>query len=171
MPEANPTPDQEWNHFTKALAECLGDLDGREYLIISSRAVNHYVQFAVDRDGSIRAEAAANQYIWELQGLLTVEDYQTMERLGWSRPTNYPPELKDPRNVPGGSPNFFIDVEAPVDYQKVATLAVTTLRTVYGIGRPAELNYKAFGQNRVSVRFPTLGLERVRSRRGPHRAA
>ena len=124
---------------------------------------------AVDRDGSIRAESAANQYIWELQGLLTVEDYQAMGRLGWRRPTNYPPELKDPRNVPGGSPNFFVDVEAPIDYSKVATLAVATLRTVYRIEWPAELSYKAFGQNRTSVRFPTLGLERVRSRRGPHR--
>lgn len=169
MPEANLTPDHEWNRLCEALAACLGDLDGREFLIVSSRSINHYVQFAVNRDRSIRAEAAANQYIWELQGLLTVEDYQTMDRLGWRRPTNYPPQLNDPRNVPGGSPNFFIDVEAPVDYLELATLAVTTLRTVYGIGRPAELNYKAFAHNRTSVRFPTLGLERVRSRRGPRR--
>ena len=68
MPEDNPTLDQEWNRLTKALAECLSDLDAREYLIISSRAVNHYVQFAGDRDGS---------------------------------------------------PNFFLDFEAPVDYQNV----------------------------------------------------
>ncbi len=61
MPEDNPTLDQEWNRLTKALASCLGDLDAREYLIISSRAINHYVQFAMDRDGSIRAEAAGTQ--------------------------------------------------------------------------------------------------------------
>jgi hypothetical protein len=54
---------KDWRDFTKNLAACLGELAEDEYLIISRKRANQYVQFAGQGAYGIHAEAACNEYI------------------------------------------------------------------------------------------------------------
>ena len=60
------------------------------------------------------------------------------------------------------SPNFFIDVGAPVNATVLGQLAVTTLRHVYAIAHPGMLQYFAFGDGGTAIKFPTLALKNER---------
>jgi hypothetical protein len=64
-PEAEPmkeqaSADQEGERFTGDLAICLADLSEDEFLILSSKRKNYFVQFAAQRQFGMRIEAASN---------------------------------------------------------------------------------------------------------------
>jgi hypothetical protein len=61
---------------------------------------------------------------------------------------------------PDGSSNYFLDLARPVPYDLLAGLAVITFKEVFGVAHPGELEYNAFSTDRMSVRFPHLGLKR-----------
>ena len=159
MNRAAPT-EQEWERFAADLATCLEVLEEDEYLIISSKLANHYVQFAAQGKFGMRVEAACNTYIHPPQACLTEEDYATMKQLGWNGATMPPPELLPGSPPPDGSPNFFIDAAFPVEFDPLAALAVKTFRLVYGVVHPGLLQYKSFARGGGSIRFPTLRLKR-----------
>jgi hypothetical protein len=142
------------------LAMFLGALEEGEFLILSSRQkIYYYVQFAQLGIFGFRAEAACNSYS-SPEDALTVDDYKRMVVLGWQRATDPPFEAPEDCGTPGGSPNFFLDTSAPVDHMALATIAVDSLRSVYKIGHPEELQYKAFNCEGPSIRFLTLGIRR-----------
>lgn len=155
-----PSAEAEWVRFASDLALCLGDLDEDEFLIVSAKRANYYVQFASQGKFGLRAEAACNTYILPLDAVLTVEDYELMAQLGWNRATNHPPEESVESDPPDGSPNFFVDFPSPIDFTAVATLATASLRKVYRIGHPGDLKYEAFASNDTQIRFPTLRIKR-----------
>ena len=127
-----------------------------EYLIISRKRANQYVQFAGQGAYGIHAEAACNEYILPPQLLLDERQYARMQRLGWRRPTALPDE---PCAL--GSPNFYTQVVATeVGLREMAWRATKTFRTVYGIAHPGMLEYKAFHFEGTSIRFPTLLIKR-----------
>ncbi len=150
----------EWERFIEALAECLTDLNEDEYLIISYKRANYYVQFAGQGRFGMRVEAACNQYILPPEAWLDWDDYRAMASLGWHRATSPPPEKLQGKPDPDGSPNFFIDADYPVDSRKIAQLTVQTFRTVYRIDHPGNLEYKAFNKDGAQIRFPTLHIKR-----------
>jgi hypothetical protein len=152
--------DARWQRFGADLAACLGALERDEFLIVSHRQVNHYIQFAAQGPEGMRAEASSNTYIEPPEACLSVEDYQHMEELGWNRANNLPPELNSPDDVPGGSPNFYIDLDHPVDMSTLAELTITTFRQVYRVQSPLRLQYRAFHELGDEIRFPTLRLRR-----------
>jgi hypothetical protein len=152
--------EQEWERFEADLASCLRVLEEDEYLIISSKLANHYVQFAAQGQFGMRMEAACDTYILPPEACLTTEDYATMHKLGWNGATMPPPELLSGPPPADGSPNFFVDASFPVDCAAAAALAVKTLRLVYGIRHPGLLEYKAFARGGNSIRFPTLRIKR-----------
>ena len=150
-----PTVEQEWQRFQDDLAACLGAMEDDEYLVISAKhRQNCYVQFAQGGSFGMRAEAVGNSYA-DPEEALTTDDYDRMVFLGWMRATVTPGE-----SSPDGSPNFFIETPAPVDYGAVAELAVRSLRDIYKIGHPRRLQYKAFNRKGTSIRFPSLRIKR-----------
>ena len=151
--------EAEWTLLTAALASCLADLDRGEYLIVSHKVVNYFVQFASERRG-ICAEAVSNSFIEPLGALLSVEQYERMAELGWHRANCEPPRDHAGRSGPANCPNFYYRVRYPIDLAALAGLGVRTLREVYRVQHPLELEYKAFSDEGVQVRFPGLRLVR-----------
>jgi Flp pilus assembly protein TadD len=146
-----------WSAFRRSLREALGALEEGEYLIIASKAGDHYVQFANQADHGIRAEAVSNTFITQ-SARLSDEACQKLRKLGWSPPTYVPSErAQEPAE---GSSNFYVDAGAPVAYARLATLAVRTLRAIYHIRHPEVLAYKSFSRDGVSIRFPLLKIPR-----------
>lgn len=155
-----PTADQEWQQLTADLALCLEDLSEDEYLILSSKRQNYFVQFADQGKFGMRIEATSNTYLTPEGGELSTDDYSAMEQLGWRFPLAASGSSPDP----DGSPNFFLDLSRPVDFGFLAELAVKTLRLVYNIDHPGKLQYKSFladgGGPDIQIRFPTLRIKR-----------
>jgi len=171
--------DDEWKRLTNDLALCLAGLVEDEYLVLSYKRGNYYVQFAAQGQFGMRAEAASNAYIVPAKARLTTDDYVAMGKLSWQVPTDLPmqesgrevldltgdlPKLLTEVPVvmadPDGSPNFFVDVPCPVDFGSLSELAVRTFREVYRVRHPGQLQYKAFSRNAAQIRLPTLRLKR-----------
>jgi hypothetical protein len=148
--------DLEWERFTRDLALCLADLSEDEFLVLSSKRLDYYVQFSAQGQFGMRAEATSNSYLDPAKALLSTDDYLAMEQLGWKLPTKPPNSVPDP----DGSPNFFTGSSTPVDFASLAELAVQTLRRVYQIHHPGLLQYKSFSRTGTQTRFPTLRIKR-----------
>ena len=156
-----PTADSSWTTLAGALAICLTELEEDEFLILSYKRANYFVQFAAEGGFGMRAEASSNAFI-EPDASLIEQQYEAMAALGWQRAT----QLRSETGVsddPDGSPNFFLDVALPVNHAALAQLAVASFRTVYGLKHPGELQYSSFAVDGTSIRFPTLGLKRQQS--------
>ena len=149
--------DVEWDRLTNNLAACLADLLEDEFLVLSSKSANHFVQFAAQGQFGMRIEATSNVYVAPPAAVLSADAYSAMAKLGWKSPTGVPGS--EP-NDPDGSPNFFLDLALPVDFRRVAAMAVKTLREVYRIQHPGQLQYKCFSGSVIEIRFPTLRLKR-----------
>ena len=154
------TTAKEWKRFTADLALCLGDLDEDEFLILSHKRINYFVQFAAQGKFGMRAEAACNNFIEPIPALLTTDDYERLTELGWHKATNPPPKKGEPE-PPDGSPNFFVDAAAPVNFKALAVMTTHTFQDVYRVRHPGSLEYKAFAKDETQIRFPTLRLKRA----------
>jgi len=161
--------DKEWDRLADNLAVCLADLSEDEFLTLSSKCANYFVQFAAQGQFGMRIEATSNAYVAPPEAVLSADAYSAMAELGWKSPTGVPGS--EPRD-PDGSPNFFLDLALPVNFRRVADMAVKTLRQVYRIPHPGQLQYKSFDSSGIEIRFPNLRLKReaVQSRHSnPHR--
>ncbi len=149
------TTAQAWREFTRNLADCIDGLEEDEFLFVSYKDANYFVQFAGQGWYGVRAEASSNAFIEPPEALLTQGQYRQMAKLGWNRAT-------DPNEPVGGdgSPNFFVDVPRAHDHTALARMASRTLRRVFGIAHPGMLQYLAFHSSGASIRFPTLRLHR-----------
>lgn len=105
----------------------------------------------------MRAEAVSNPFI-TTGAPLSDTACQALLRLGWNPPTYV---LSDgAAEPPEGSCNFYLDAGTPVPHARLAALAVTTLRRIYRVRHPGELEYRAFADGHTSIRFPLLTLRR-----------
>ena len=155
--DTNPQSDEAWQRLEKSIAESLGALHEDEYLIISSKGTDYFVQFMNQGLFGIRAEAKSNSYV-EPELALTSAQIDALLHIGWNPPTELPTPTGEPA-YPEGSPNYYLDLPTSTDTTQLAKLAVRTLIDVYGIRHPTELQYKASGPDDISIRFPNLGLE------------
>jgi len=148
----------EWEDLEQRLAACLALLK-EEYLVVSARTGNRYVQFWVEPAQGLHAEAVGNGYLEEgfrLDG----GQLAALASLGWSPPASTPEAHgRDPRAA--GSPNFHRDFPSPVPWEEVARLAVRTLSEVLRVGAPGELEYKAFDRPGREVVLPGLRIARA----------
>jgi hypothetical protein len=148
----------EWEDFEQRLAACLALLK-EEYLVVSARTGNRYVQFWVEPAQGVHAEAVSNGYLEEgfrLDG----GQLAALASLGWSPPASTPEAHdRDPRAA--GSPNFHRDFPVPVPWEEVASVAVRTLSEVLRVGGPGELEYKAFDRPGREVVLPALRIARA----------
>jgi hypothetical protein len=154
-----PQADEAWSRFTGQLHLAIGALEEDEYLIVSIKRSNRYVQFAGQGSFGMRVEATSNFYLPERESLGDAQ-HVSLLGMGWCAPTNLPDQLEPGRHRPDGSPNYFLDVAAPVPFEALAMLAVDTLTGVYGASHPLELEYTAFAEGGTSIRFAALGIRR-----------
>jgi len=148
---------EAWVGFGWQLIQVLGALEEDEYLIINVKGSNRFVQFAGQGAHGMRVEAVSNFYLPE-DGQLDEMQHELLLKLGWNTPCNLPDEFG---HEPVGSPNYFLDLPRPLNLERIASLAVTTLLGPLDASHPLELEYRAFAESGESIRFPTLGLRRA----------
>jgi hypothetical protein len=156
------TPNQKrlydaWTDFGLRLMQVLGALDEDEYLIISLKGSNRFVQFAGQGGHGMRVETVSNFYLPENQQFGEAEHGELL-KLGWNAPCNLPDQFG---HEPVGSPNYFLDLPQPVDVRQVAALAVSTLLGPLDADTPLALEYRSFAESGQGIRWPTLKLRRA----------
>ncbi len=107
-----------WGPFAGKLASVLEQLREDQFLIISTKRSNRYVQFAGQGAFGIRAETVCNQYL-PASDQLDAAQIATLQGFGWQLPTGSP-DKATPERDPDGSPNFYIDYPVPVPYADLA---------------------------------------------------
>lgn len=156
------TPNQKrlykaWIDFDRRLMEVLSALGEDEYLIISRKGSNRFVQFAGQGAHGMRVETVSNFYLPEHQQFSEAQHDRLLE-FGWNAPCNLPDQFG---HEPVGSPNYFLDLPQPVDFRYVALLAVNTLLGPIGAEHPLDLEYQSFAESGEGIRWPTLKLRRA----------
>lgn len=156
----SPDSAAAWVEFQQRLAAVLPALKEDEYLIVELKHTNQYVQFAAQGHHGMRVEVVSNAFLADNLQLSATESAR-LTQMGWHSPTTAPRQSDDEEEAPDGSPNYYIDAAAPVPYDRLAELAVRTLRDVYRVGHPGNLQYvgASFVGQFASIRFPTLGLK------------
>lgn len=158
--QETPASAAAWKEFQQHLAEALSDLAEDEYLVIDDKRTHRFVQFMAQGRHGVRAEAVSNAFLTPAAHL-SKDTTAALLSMGWHAPTY---EMSDVDVEPAdGSPNFFLDVAAPVPHGELVALAVATLRDHYGVRHPGELQYmgKSTSDDSVSIRFPSLRLKRA----------
>lgn len=153
-----PRTREAWRRFARELAVALGALEEDEWLALSLKGRNRFVQFMNQGGAGYRLEAVSDFYLAE-NDRLSESDRSLLLELGWDGPTNLPDEFG---HRPDGSPNYFLDLANPVPFDEVAMLAVNTLIRVYGAEHPNTLEYSTGSSQHESIRFPHLGIARGR---------
>ncbi len=142
-----------WKHFAHELSVALRGLEEDEWLVLSAKKRNRFVQL-MNQGCGFRAETISDFYLDD-GDRLTEEDRISLLQLGWEAPTNLPDEFGF---RPDGSPNYFLDLANPVPLDELAALAVSTLADVHRVQHPNLLEYSTGGGNNNSIRFPNLGI-------------
>ena len=146
-----------WLPFVQTLANVLGHLQEDQYLVITVKRSNLYVQFAGQGSYGMRVETPSNGYLVKSEKLKKCQ-LVALENAGWSAPTGTPKQ-STPQKNPDGSPNYFVDFPAPVVYDRVARLTVSTLVEILEVSHPGMLEYDAFDAEGSPVQLPELGLK------------
>ena len=154
---APPAAPPSWDSFEKALASSLLVLDD-EFLVLSTRGGNRFVQFAVDPALGIFAETVSNAFLGPDEKL-DAGQLADLVSMGWAAPT-HAPHSPDPVPVPDGSPNHFREFKRPFSCSEVAAFAVRTLTGPLRVGSPAELEYRASDEAGHTVTLPALEIAR-----------
>ncbi len=145
-----------WPPFEKRLVEVLSRLEEDQFLVVSLKHSNRFVQFAAMGAFGMRAETTSNHYLTK-QEQLDERQARSLESLGWLSPTGNHQE-STPEDDPDGSPNFYCEFDSPVSFERVAHLAISTLMEVVRVPHPGSLEYSAFDTQGNPIDFPELGL-------------
>ncbi|MBK5966659.1 hypothetical protein CCR95_21920 [Thiocystis minor] len=146
-----------WPPFVQTLASVLGTLEEDQFLVISVKRTNRFVQFAGQGGLGIRAETTSNSYLNRSQ-CLDARQIAALGAAGWHGPTGGPGE-STPERDPDGSPNFYREFPVPVRFEDVAELAVHTLTEILRVPYPGFLEYEAFDAEERAIVLPSLGLK------------
>ena len=147
-----------WDAFEHILAPTLSVLKD-EFLVLSTKKGNRYVQFNVCPEKGVFAEVVSNAYL-EPAEKLTEEQVAALLALGWAAPTRAPGS-PPPASAPKGSPNFFREFPSPYACPEISRFAVRTLTEVLRIESPYDLEYKSFDASGHAVTLPALHIDRV----------
>jgi hypothetical protein len=146
--------ENAWADLAKALAESLPALPLDAHLVLTldptaggTGDATYYVEFALLDDGELHAEAVGNAYL-PAAHRLDRSAIADLVALGWS-----PPGVVD-----GTEGNFGLRVPG-AEVDRLAAIAVRTLREVYGAPHPAFLTYTAHALE-GDVPLPQLGAAR-----------
>ena len=143
--QSKPNPPSRlsaaWPPFARQLAEVLEALDEDQFLILSVKRSNRFVQFAAQGSFGMRVETTSNSYLAKADQL-DLRQISALTDLGWKDPTGTPVE-STPEADPDGSPNFFVEFPVPVSFDAVADLAVRTISEVLRLPHPGSLEYRS----------------------------
>jgi hypothetical protein len=102
---------KEWQNLAGRLAMVIADLDEDEYLIISEKERNVYVQFAAQGFFGMRVEATSPEFFFESDVKFSEEEKKALPAMGWRKPTYVrKPDMDEP---PGGSCNYYKEQPSP----------------------------------------------------------
>ncbi len=147
-----------WLAFSERLQDALSKMEEDQFLVLSIKEINRYIQFAAQGAGGMRAEATSNHY---LSGRERLNEHETraLIKLGWRPPTGSPDEAT-PERDPSGSSNFFVDLANPIDFAQLVVLAIRTLSEVFGAPYEGLLQYAAYDYGGSSFALPDLQIKR-----------
>ena len=146
-----------WPPFADKLAAVLAKLEEDQYLIVSVKGSNRFVQFAAQGSFGMRVETTSNSYLAKPEQL-NKRQVATLVAAGWKDPTGDPGE-STPESDPDGSPNFFLEFASPVAFDAVANLTVRTFAEILRVPYPGSLQYEAFEREGQALALPELGLK------------
>ncbi len=152
----------EWTVFQANLATVLGSMQEDEFLIISEKRTNRFVQFSAQGGFGMRAETTSNAYL-DRSEEHSLEDHLALLALGWKQPTDSP-AASTPTDDPDGSPNYFVEFPAEAPPEQIAVLSIHTLADLYGISHPGNLEYDAFDHDKIPIEHEILKIQSVRER-------
>ncbi len=147
-----------WFPFIGLLARALKALRDDQFLILTVKGTNRFVQFYARGAHGMRLEAVSNEF---LSGSDRLEPAQLarLDELGWRRPSGSA-RTSTALTDPDGSPNHHIDVGLPLAHGEIAAIAVRTLREVMAAPHPQFLEYSAADARGNALELPALGLLR-----------
>lgn len=148
----------EWPVWQQKLAAVLSGLEEDQYLVISTKHGNHFVQFAAQGAFGMRVETTSNSYLQKPEKLSAAQR-KALRDLGWNDPSGSPEEAT-PEQDPDGSPNYYLEFKPPVPFDKIAELTVRTFSEVLRVPHPGWLQYEAFSDPDGPLELPALGLKR-----------
>jgi len=153
---APASTETAWSELTTKLASVLAVLEEDDGLLIAGKRRVGFVQFYCDGKHGTHVEAPGNYYL-EPQWKLDEGQLAQLAAFGWSPPNVDEPSPEWVESDPDFRPTYFLDIELPLMCVAMAELAVATLREVYRIHHPRELEYEARWRH-APMKLPTLGL-------------
>jgi hypothetical protein len=148
---------RDWPLFEEKLTSVLSKLKEDQFLIISAKKGNRYVQFACQGAWGMRVEVTGNHFL-EDEDRLNRRQMSWLRSHGWNAPTRKVSEAR-PDKDPDGSCNYYIDVPAPFAVGEIAHIAIKALVNPMQIFHPASMVYEAFDGNQKMLSFEELGLK------------
>lgn len=155
----------DWPPFAERIAAVLARLEEDQYLIVSVKGSNRFVQFAAQGAFGMRVETTSNSYLSKPEQL-NRRQIATLLDAGWRDPTGTP-EQATPDQDPDGSPNFFLELANPVAFDWVAQLTVCTFAEILRVPYPGSLQYEAFEREGQVLELPELGLKMAKPPSAP----
>lgn len=156
------TISPDWPVWGQKLAKALARLEEDQYLIISTKRGQRYVQFAGQGSFGIRMETCSNEFLPKPEKLIPAQR-AALIKAGWNKPT-HKSTAKFATRDPHGSCNYYFDVSTPVSIKKAAKLSVKTLAEILEVPHPGYLHYEAFESEGGPLEFPELGLKRAQNK-------
>lgn len=148
---------RDWTPFAQNLALVLSRLEEDQFLIISAKNSNRFLQFSCQGAWGVRAEVTSNHFL-KGESRLTRHQMAWLRSHGWSAPTGKPKESTPDRD-PDGSPNYYIDFPESVSASEITHLAIDTLANGLEFPYPGALVYESFDANGEVLVFQELGLK------------
>ena len=158
----------EWPVFEQNLATALKSMQEDEFLVISQKRSNLFVQFAAHGEFGMRVETTSGAYL-DKEEDHSARTHHALLALGWKLPTGSPTE-STPADDPDGSPNYFVDFPVGTSPQQIAALSVRTLADLYEIPHPGNLEYDAFDNDETPISYKILKIQSVKKRRASPRS-
>lgn len=148
---------RDWIPFAHNLDQVLSRLKEDQFLILTAKHGNRYLQFSCQGSWGMRAEVASNHFL-EGGDRLSRKEMSWLRSHGWNAPTGKPSQAT-PDKDPDGSPNYYIDFPASVPVADIASLAVDTLIHGLALPYPSALSYQSYGNDEGPLAFDELGLK------------
>ncbi len=148
---------KDWIPFADNLAQVLSYLEEDQFLILSSKHGNRYLQFSCQGVWGMRAEVSSNHFL-EGGDRLTEGQIAWLGAHGWSAPTGTPKQGTPDRD-PDGSPNYYIDFPTSVSASDIVSVAINTLIHGLAFPYPGALSYESFDSTGGKLEFHDLGLK------------
>lgn len=161
----DPRVSRDWTPFARNLTQVLSRLEEDQFLILSSKHGNRYLQFSCQGAWGMRAEVTSNQFL-KGDDRLTRREMAWLRTHGWNTPTGTPRQATPDRD-PDGSPNYFIDFPTSASASDIVSVSIDTLIHGLALPHPGELSYESFDSTGGALEFQELGLKLAQSQEVP----